>query len=70
MRVRPHVRLAGQVGRQVHRAGVIEEDERPDHAPLPKRQDASDVEATAQIGRPGIDDQFKHASLLRPKSSS
>ncbi len=48
MRMRPHVdALAGQ---QLGRPGLVEEDERPDHLPLRRRQGAPDLEA-AKVAR-------------------
>ena len=60
MRVRPDVGLAELFGRQVQRPGMVEEDERPDHAPLAERQDAADGKATAEIGASRVDDEIEH----------
>src|SRR3546814_16221394 len=37
--MRPDIRVAKLVGRQVQGAGMIEEDERPDHAALPEGEE-------------------------------
>jgi hypothetical protein len=52
MRVRPNINpLTGQ---QLGWPGLIEEDERPDHLPLRRRQSAPDLE-TAEIASSGND---------------
>ena len=49
MRMRPHVEPAS--GRQAHRAHLVEEHERADHAALHGRQRAAHLEALAQVAR-------------------
>ena len=60
MRVRAHVHaLAGD---ELHRAHLVEEDERPDHLPAPVRQRAADVEAVAKVAHPRHDDEFERVA--------
>src|SRR3546814_6042044 len=42
MRMRSDIGVAKLIGRQMQRTGMIEEDERPDHAALPKGQNELD----------------------------
>src|SRR3546814_8125416 len=53
MRMRSDIGVAKLIGRQMQRTGMIEEDERPDHAALPKGQNALDGKAAAKIGQIG-----------------
>src|SRR3546814_20475791 len=46
--MRPDIRVAKPVGWQVQRAGMTEEDERPDHAALPAGKDAVHRGAAAE----------------------
>ena len=59
VRMRPHVDRARNARREIDRTHVIEEDERPDHAPLRERQHASDLEA-AEVAAPLFDDELDH----------
>jgi hypothetical protein len=45
VRVRAHVGRSGHMGRQIYGSHMVEEDERPNHAPPHERQHATDVEA-------------------------
>ena len=55
MRVRPHIdALAGQ---EFGRPGLVEENERPDHLPLRRRQGAPDLE-TAEVAGTRNDQGF------------
>src|SRR3546814_9978532 len=69
MRMRSDIGVAKLIGRQMQRTGMIEEDERPDHAALPKGQNALDGKAAAKIGLARVDHQIWHddVSLLPPK---
>src|SRR3546814_1001945 len=69
MRMRSDIGVAKLIGRQMQRPGMIEEDERPDHAALPKGQNALDSKAAAKIGLARVDPQIRHydVSLLPPK---
>src|SRR3546814_6060123 len=69
MRMRSDICVAKLIGRQMQRTGMIEEDERPDHAALPKGQNALDGKAAAKIGLARVDHQIWHddVSLLPPK---
>src|SRR3546814_7732641 len=58
--MRPDIRVAKLVGRQVQGAGMIEEDERPDHAALPEGEDAIHREAAAEVGLARVDHEFRH----------
>ena len=57
MRVRAHVSLARQVRRKRERSHVVEEDERPDHPPLGKRQDPPDLEKADAAAARGNDER-------------
>ena len=48
VRMRAHVHPL--TGRQVRRTHLVEEDERPDHRPLPGRQGAVDLEPAQVVG--------------------
>ena len=48
MRMRPHVQPAP--GQELARPHLVEEDERPDHLPLPRRQGAAHLEAAEVVG--------------------
>ena len=60
MRMRAHIGAARKTGRKINRAHVIEEDERPDHAPLGEGQHAADLEAVAEFATPLFDDHLNH----------
>ena len=68
MRMRPHVDIARNARRKIHRPHVVEEDERPDHAALGKRQHAADLEP-AETFHPAIDDDIEHLHLASPQRS-
>jgi hypothetical protein len=57
------------MGRQIYGAHMVEEDERPDHAPPHERQHPTDLEA-AEILAPGGDHQIQHPTLRSRASSS
>ena len=57
MWMRAHVGLARQVRRKRERAYVVEEDERPDHAPLGKGQDSPDLEQADAAAARGNDER-------------
>ena len=59
MRVRAHVHALP--GHELHRAQLVEEDERPDHLPLAVRQRAADLEA-AEVARARHDDEFERVA--------
>src|SRR6185369_5068443 len=61
VRMRAHVDRARNAGREIDRSDVIEEHERPDHAPLMPGQDATDLEA-AEVASSRIDDELDHSS--------
>ena len=60
MGMRAHVDAAVDARRQVERADMVEEDERPHHAPLGERQHAADLETAAQVAAPLLDDHVNH----------
>ena len=74
--MRPHVHALGNAGRKIHGPDVIEEDERPYHAPLLERQNATHFES-AEIAAALVDDELEHgmaprlncATLARPEHS-
>src|SRR5690606_13725439 len=68
MRMRLDIGIADFFRRQVHRARMIHEDERPDHAPLAEWQDAGDLETAAKAGLARIDDQIQHGENSLEKS--
>jgi hypothetical protein len=43
---------------------VIEEDEWADHTPASERQNPANLQSTAEIAWPAIDDKIKHGWLL------
>src|SRR3546814_8953827 len=59
LRMRAHVDRAGDAGRHVDRAHMIEEDEGPHHPPLRIGQHAPDLES-AEILASLIDDEVYH----------
>ena len=74
VRVRPHVdALAGQ---ELGRPGLVEEDERPDHLPLRRRQRAAHLEAAEVAGArhdqrlDGVDARRRSGSSGRASGSS
>ena len=62
VRMRAHVDALRNAGREFDRTEMIEEDERPDAAPLAERQHASHGES-AQVAASRIDDEFDHGGL-------
>lgn len=60
MRMRAHVDAAVDARGQVERSDVVEEDERPHHAPLGERQHAADFETAAQAAAALLDDHVNH----------
>src|SRR5690606_33406687 len=57
VRVRAHVRLGRQAGREILRAHAVEEDEGSDHAALRERQHTAHFEA-AEIAAALLDDEL------------
>ena len=60
MRMRAHVHALA--GHELHRAEMIEEDERPDHLPLAVRQRAPDLKPVAEIAGARHDDEFERVA--------
>ena len=69
MRMRPDIDRPRKAGREVHRAHVVEEDERADHAALGEGQDAPHFEA-AEVAAARFDDEFDHEDLCGGRRSS
>src|ERR1044071_8859080 len=65
--MRTHVHRAGYARWKVHRSHVIQEDEGAHHAPLGKRQNASNFKA-AEILATRLDAQLDHAYLWRVRA--
>ena len=63
VRMRAYIDAARNARRKIHRTHVIEEHERPDHAPLRVRQHPSDFEA-AEILAPLSDHHVQHVFAL------
>src|SRR3546814_1703461 len=70
MRMRSDIGVAKLIGRQMQRTGMIEEDERPDHAALPKGQNALDGKAAAKIGLARVDHQIWHDEVRLEEHTS
>lgn len=64
MRMRPHIGLARGLWRQHHRAGMVEEDERPDRAPRGRRQQSAHEQTMAQIDLARGDHGINHRAVL------
>jgi hypothetical protein len=62
MRMRAHVHAAP--GNELHRAHLIEEDERADHLPLAVRQRPPHRKAVAEVAHPRNDDQFERVARI------
>jgi hypothetical protein len=66
MRMRPHVETRSR--RQAHRAHLVEEHERADHAALHGRQCPVDLKAVAEIARRRSNDSFNDVRFSRHDS--
>src|SRR5437867_10790311 len=62
MRVRAYIRAPRNVGRELHRAEMVEEDEGSNHAPLRERQNAANLEITER-SPPGFDNHLQHGHV-------
>ena len=60
VRMRAHVHAAA--GHELHRAHLVEEDERADHLALGVRQGAADGKAVAEVAHPRHHDQFERVA--------
>ena len=60
MRVRADIEALRNAGREVHRTKAIEENKGPDHAVWREWQQALDLESTAEIPPPRLDDKIYH----------
>ena len=63
--VRVRANVEALAGRIVHRPEMIEEDERPDHAPLMEGEDAAHLEAAAKIAGAGVYDEVYRVGHAR-----
>src|SRR5262245_19645322 len=66
MRMGPHIHRPGNAGSKIDGPEVIEENERPDHAPLNERQHAAHLEPAERLATL-IDHEIQHGGVLEQR---